>query len=449
MALPSMKIVRTTSIAIVVVSVLSTFIANAEPPGFNYDEAKVPKYTLPDPLVMLDGSRVTNPQMWVEQRRPEILKLFETEMYGRSPGRPRATTFEKMSDDEAVFGGKATRREVSVFFTDEKKDGPRMDILNDLPKQIKPPVPMFIGLNFDGNHTVSADPGITISRHSLGDGSDDPKEDSKKSRVASESRGKYANRWAIQKILARGYGLATIACADLDPDFDDGFKNGVHPLSYEPGQTVLRPDQWGTVAAWAWGLSRALDYFETDADIDEKHVAVMGHSRLGKTSLWAGAVDQRFALVISNNSGCGGAALSRRRFGETVKRINRAAPHWFCGNFKKYFDDNLNAMPFDQHMLVALVAPRPVYVASAEEDLWTDPRGEFLSAFHANSVYRLLGAEGLPSETMPDLDQPIMNTIGFHIRTGEHDVTDYDWQCYLDFADQHFRPPARVDSPKP
>jgi hypothetical protein len=402
----------------------------AQPKNFNYDEAKVPKFTLPDPLMMADGAPVKSVKAWESKRRPEILELFKKEMYGRAPGKPAKQSYFVLSHHKNVLGGKADRKQVEVRFAGTG-EGPRMTILIYLPARAKGPVPTFLTLNFRGNHTLHPDPAIRLP-HSWVRGK--VKGETENNRATEKGRGLAKSRWPVETILARGYALAAIYYGDIDPDFDDGWKNGVHALY--PATHKRKPEEWGSIATWAWGLSRAMDYLETDREIDHQRVAVMGHSRLGKTSLWAGASDPRFALVISNNSGCGGAALSRRAFGETVQRINTSFPHWFCDNFVKY-NANENKCPVDQHQLIALIAPRPVYIASAVDDRWADPKGEFLSGLHANPVYQLYGLPGLPAKKQPPLDTPSMGSIGYHIRSGRHDVTKFDWAAYLKFADKH------------
>ncbi len=412
-----------------VVLASALFLPAAHGQTANYDESKVPKYTLPDPLVMSDGSKVTDAETWRTKRRAEILKLFQAHVYGTMPDKPAEMPVDVVEVDDKSLEGKAVRKEVTLHFTKDKS-GPSANVLILMPPaaEFKPPYPTFLAYNFNGNHTIHADPGIRKSMVWA------RRTGAKAELPGDDTRGSSSSRWAVDKILDRGYALATIYYGDVDPDFHDEFKNGVHALYPELQD---RGDNWTAIGAWAWGLSRALDYFETDETIDHTRVAVLGHSRLGKTSLWTGASDERFAIVISNNSGCGGAALARRRFGETVQRINTSFPHWFCANHKKY-NGNEDKLPVDQHMLAALIAPRPLYIASAVEDRWADPRGEFLSALHADPVYKLLGAEGLPTAEMPEIDKPVMGTIGYHIRAGKHDVTDFDWEQYLNFADKHF-----------
>jgi hypothetical protein len=400
----------------------------------NYDESKIPAYQLPDSLVNNSGKRITTAEEWVGSRRAEVLRLFEQHVFGELPPINCQLRTKVRSDIPDALNGLARRREITIFFSAEDA-GPKMELLLYTPADSKSPVPCFLGLNFNGNQAIEADPRLHITESWV---RNDRERKVENNRAGESTRGSESSRWALEKIIRAGFGLATIYYGDIDPDFDDGFRNGIHALLPADQQGSRTPTSGGSISAWAWGLSRALDVLEKDPAIDGRRVAVFGHSRLGKTSLWAGAQDERFALVISNNSGCGGAALSRRAFGETVARINRVFPHWFCLNHRKY-DNNENSLPVDHHQLIALAAPRPVYVASAVEDQWADPRGEYLGLFHAGPVYQLFGKSPLPSSTLPELNQPIHTDVGYHIRSGKHDVTDYDWEQYLKFAKQHLQ----------
>jgi len=355
--------------------------------------------SLPDPLVSAAGVKVTTARQWQDQRRAEVLELFREHVYGRSPGRPEGVKFTVVEEDPAALKGTATRREVDISFP-----GPRgtftFRLVIYLPNPAKKPVPVFLLLNHRGN-------------------------------VSAQVNNPF---FPVDQIIARGYAAAGITLGQLSPDKAGTYRDGV--LGFLDGPEERSPDAWRTIAAWAWGGSRAMDYFETDKQIDSKRVAVAGHSRGGKTALWCGAEDERFALTISNNSGETGAALARRGVGQSLAIGNIRNPHWFATNFKRY-NDKEDELPVDQHELIALLAPRLAYVASAETDAWADPLGEFLSCVHATPVYRLFGLKGMETDKQPPLDQPIHDgRIGYHIRKGGHGMTEYDWQRFMDFADR-------------
>lgn len=368
--------------------------------------------------------RPSSKKQWEKIDRPAIMQFFQNEVYGKVPATQPTVDFRIIGEGEA-FGGKVKRREVEMIIGGTTK----ALVLIYLPVEHKGKVPVFLGMNFKGNHQIAPDEGITIT----------PNAPKGKELGSDPERGAASSRWAVEMLAEAGYGVVTLYRGDIDPDFDDGFQNGIHPHFYAEGQTKPRPDEWGTIGAWAWSLSRVMDYLEKDKDIDHKHVAVIGHSRLGKTALWAGAQDERFAMVISNDSGCGGAALSMRKHGETVAAINKNFPHWFCDNYNKY-SNNEEALMVDQQGLIALIAPRPVYVASASLDDWADPEGEFLSALYASPVYELYGKKGLSRNKMLGVGEVDADGwVGYHLREGKHDINAWDWERYIRFADKHFK----------
>lgn len=411
-------------------SILLFVKAHAQDISINEDESKVPPYMLPDPLLKADGKHITSSTEWIQTQRSAMLKLFEENVYGRMPAKPKDMYFKVIDIDSFALDGKAIKKQVTIFFT-RSNPSPSMDLLIYLPRS-KKPVPVFTGLNFYGNQTINADAGIRISQQWV---MNDKNIGIENNKATEASRGKDSGKWAVEEVLNHGYGLATAYYGDLEPDNPDGWKTGIRTTM--KNELSINENEWGAIGAWAWGLSRIMDYLETDKEIDAKKVVVTGHSRLGKACLWAAANDTRFAIVVSNESGEGGAALAKRWFGETTEKINTTFPHWFAPAYKQY-NNHPELLPVDQHILLSLIAPRPLYVASAADDLWADPKGEFLSAKNAEPVYALFGKKGLGVEEMPLVNHPVGETIRYHVRSGKHDFTLYDWQQYLKFADEQF-----------
>jgi hypothetical protein len=391
----------------------------------NFDESKVRKFTLPDPLVLDDGAPVRDAQTWFMQRRAQLLRDFQTEIYGRAPGRPPSETFDVDTDPHAR-GGRAIRKQVTIHLTDAS-EAPKITVLIYLPANAPGPVPLFLCLSFYPLHMVDADPGIPLMDGWTHAGT----------RITAQEAQRNTHPFPVDKLLSRGYGIAVLYYNQIDPDFAGLLHFGVRSIYLTPGQTDVDPDQWGTIGAWAWGAQRAMDYLQTDKAVDGRHIVMMGHSRLGKTAMWTGASDQRFAMVFAGSSGRGGASLARRNFGETIADLGQKYGYQFCGNFRKYGPDP-GKFTVDTHELIALIAPRPVYLATASLDLHSDPHGEFLAAVAAGPVFELLGAHGLGTDVMPPLDVPIMHTIAYSCHTGKHEVTAWDWEMALDFADLQF-----------
>lgn len=448
---------------------LSVCVRAQEPEPVNYgaiatyDETAIPRYSIPDFLVSGDGTPITTVKQW-EERRADILDMLQKEMYGHMPEHPKDLHFKVGNEDSGAIGGKATRKEVTVFLNADESQS--FTMLMYVPNGKTGPVPAFLGLNFQGNHTINDDPGITVF---------DPEKMDTTRFIGIPERGAASSRWPVERLMDAGYALATIFYEEMTPDLPGHPASGILPFGKD----------WGNICAWAWGLSCAMDYLVTDPALDPGRIAVVGHSRLGKTSLWAAAMDRRFAMAVSSCSGCCGAAFSRRKIGETLAAVRQNFPQWFTPEFDRYADDE-NTLPFDQHFLIALIAPRPVYISSAAEDIWADPHGEFLSGKLASPAFVLYGEKGLVTD--PDLAEPVSEGykrvsgyaitnefnggtvsgpardrgnvisdallfkgfpkadtplkdgfVGYHVRTGKHDITDWDWEQYISFADSRMK----------
>ena len=378
----------------------------------------------PDPLFMLDGTPVLTQKDWIKKRRPELQALFQHYMYGILPPPVKVKGAVTYTDNH-FFDGKATLKLVTL--TLGRHTPVRIHLLMVVPNHRDKPAPIFIGMNFSGNHTLVNDPHVplptawmpanmpnVVDHHATEDG-----------------RGQQINTWALEQTIDRGYAVATYYCGDVEEDrfgAEGGVRELIHP--------AREPDDWGTIAAWAWGMQRVMDYVSRDHDIDSHRMALVGHSRFGKATLLAGAFDERAALIIPLQAGCGGTAPSRGTVGESVKQINDRFPHWFCDVFKQ-FNDTPQKLPFDQNCLIALCAPRPVLLGAATGDTWSNPAGAFAMLQAADGVYRLMGAQGLAASSMPPVNQLVDSNLGYFIRPGKHSMTRGDWQVFLDFADKH------------
>lgn len=411
---------------------LFTFLAlvvTAAPPSLPDADQLPDRPDLPDPLVMLSGERVTTREQWVSRRRPELKELFQYYMYGYLPPAPGKVSGKVEREDRRALGGKATLKEVTITFG--PPDMPAMHLLLVVPNARQKPAPVFVGLNFAGNHTVLKDPNVRLPTAWM----PDRQPGVRQNRATDAGRGAQVDVWAVEPSIDRGYAVATCYNGDIEPDRPDA-PDGIRAYYRQHGLTKAGPHEWGTIAAWAWGLSRAVDYLRTDKDIDENRVAVVGHSRLGKAAIVAAAFDDRIALAVPLQAGCGGTSPSRGKVGESVKQINDRFPHWFDGTFKE-FNSRPERLPFDQNCLVALVAPRPVLFSNATEDTWANPEGQFQVLKAADPVYRLLGAGGLDAERMPETGRLVASRLGYYIRSGKHSMTKSDWKIFLDFADKN------------
>jgi hypothetical protein len=393
----------------------------------NYKEELSGTYTLPDPLVLKDGKKVKNVRQWYNERRPQIVSLFEEFQYGKVPEAPKDLKFKVFDNGTPALKGKAIRRQVTVYLAKDTSEH-KMEILIYLPAGTSKPVPLFLNISFAPNSSVVDDPGIKAGFAWGRDGKKAPAQKADKSRMLDPNM-----------FLSQGIGFATIYYGDIEPDFADGIKYGIRGYYLKEGQHYPAPDEWGAISAWSWGLSRAMDYLETDKQIDSKRVALFGVSRLGKTVLWTGCRDTRFGMVIASCSGEGGAAISRRLYGETIAHMTDPTrfSYQFAGNWRNFKDDPSKS-PVEANMLISLMAPRPLLLQTGDTDKWSDPKGEFLAAVAAAPVYELLGKKSLGTDVYPAAEVPILNDLGYYMHAGGHGALPADYAIFIRFMKIHF-----------
>lgn len=392
----------------------------------NYEEDSVGTYVLPDPLTLSNGQKVTSAKEWTEKRRPELVKLFEEEQFGKMPSRPGDMRFVVLDKGTEATNGKAIRKQVRIYFT--KDTARKMDLLFYLPAKRKGPAPLLLIINFSANCSAVTDPDVPCGEVWTREGKRTPAQ-----------RSSPFGKMNVDSFVSQGIGIATVYYGDIEPDFKTGLPYGIRGSYLKPGQTAIADNEWGAISAWSWGLSRAMDYFETDSDVDAKRIALQGTSRLGKTVLWAGAHDPRFKLVIASCSGEGGAALSRRTYGESINHMTDTSRYYyqFAPARHKYAADPALS-PVDAHMLVALMAPRPVLLQTGDTDYWSDPKGEFLAAVAAEPVYALFGKRGPGTDAMPAAgEQTALNTLGYYMHAGGHGTIPSDWPVFIAYLKKY------------
>ncbi len=385
---------------------------------------------LPDPLVMFDGTPVTSVDQWRKERRPELISLFENYMYGYSPPAPENFSYTVDYTDNTKYGGKATLKLATLRFG--PPGTPEVSMMIVLPNKGRKPSPVFLGLNFPGNHTTAGFPEIPLTKAWV----NDRWTEGENNMAHDDQRGIREWRWPYEILIDRGYAVATIYAGEISPDYNGGFTEGVHRGYFSEGQVKPGPNEWAVVAAWAWGLQRGVDYIMDDDDLDNNGIIVIGHSRLGKAAMVAGAFDERIDIIIPSQAGCGGTSPNRFNVGESVERINSSFPHWFNDNFK-LFGNQVEKLPFDQHSLISLAAPRPVLLTNATGDEWADPEGQFNMLVAATPVYELHDSEGINTTVFPGENKLIDSKLGYFIRPGKHDMTETEWRVWMEFCDKH------------